>query len=66
MRSPPSKPTARRLGRITMTTAGWTCITQMGGEDHRLFHNEGTGRFVSFTNLVTKPLRPSAGAWGDY
>jgi len=32
----------------------------------KLFHNDGTGRFVSVTNVVFDQIYVATGAWGDY
>jgi hypothetical protein len=49
-------------GRLEMYTANFS-----GGRP-RFFHNDGNGRFVEATNLVSRtgPSSAIAGAWGDY
>jgi hypothetical protein len=48
---------------------GWPDLYVPSMQQNRslMFRNEGTGRFVAVTNLVTKTTGPAlAGAWGDY
>jgi len=47
-------------GWLELYCPNWT------GKD-RIFHNDGTGRFVSVTNLVTQSATAAiGGGWGDY